>query len=747
MVTAEKANVKPVANAGPNQTVTQGDLILLDGSLSTDLDNDPLTYNWTVKSLPAGSNATLSNTAAIMPTFTVDLIGVYVFELVVHDSLDDSASSSVTITAEAGNAKPVADAGLDQAAFVNDTVTLDGSGSTDADADGLTYSWAISLLPNSTVVLSDPTVVQPTFIPDVVGQYVIELTVNDSFIDSETDTVIVTTGPGNTKPVANAGADQMIVEGNPAMLDGSGSSDANEDPLQYTWAIMASPAGSNAVLSDTKAAMPALTTDTVGVYVIALVVNDGKDDSEADMVMIIVGAANSPPVAKAGLNQAVIEGDIVKLDGSGSMDADEDDVLTYSWSFTSSPENDPEPALNNPASATPTFPANAKGTYVVQLIVNDTTVDSTPATVTITVGAGNTAPVANAGPDQAVFLDDTVTLDGSGSTDADLDPLAHSWTITSIPVGSVMPVLSDLSAVKPTFEATATGNYIAQLTVDDGKVKSLVDTVVISVDAVNVKPVANARPDQAITLGMSVTLDGNGSSDADVDPLTFAWTITAAPQGGDIPLLSDPTSATPNFVPETAGAYIAQLIVNDTMVDSDPDTVIINVENGNTRPLANAGIDQTVMVNDAVIIDGSGSSDADNDVLTYLWAITTQPTTSNISANLVDLTTTHLVFQADVAGEYVFQLMVNDGMIDSLPNTVMMTVNPENVVVPPIEEPIAEASVVQEEPELLANQENALADPDADTMKVLLAAILEVFMVMMTFVMQLVALMYELMEV
>ncbi|GEM_PF-1101256 len=737
-ITAELANIKPVANAGINRNVTQGTLVILDGSLSSDTDGPvtPLTYSWTVTSIPAGSTAVLSNPAVVMPTFTADLVGDYVFGLVVNDGMDPSDSSSVTITVGAGNAIPIANAGMDMAVFVNELVTLDGSGSTDADGDALTYNWEITSSPiNSAAALSDATVVGPTFTPDLVGPYEITLIVNDGTVDSESNTVTITAGLVNTKPVANAGADQAVLEGAPAVLDGSGSSDANNDPLTYTWMIMASPEGSNAALSDSTVVMPSLTTDMPGAHVVALVVNDGTDDSEADTVTVMVGGQNTAPVANAGMSQTVVEGDNAMVDGSGSVDVD-GNALTFSWSITSSPVNDPNPMLTNPDTATPTFPANVTGTYILQLIVNDGFVDSEPTTVTVMVGDGNIPPVANAGPDQAVFSDDTVALDGSASTDANGNPLTYSWTITSIPPGSVLPVLSDVTLVKPSFVATAIGDYITQLTVNDGKADSMVDTVIISVDAANVKPVSNAGPDQAGTVDVEFTLDGSGSSDADLDTLAFNWSFTKVPQGSETPLFSDPMAEMPSFVPNAIGEYVAQLIVNDGMEDSDADTVIINVEIGNTRPLADAGIDQTVMFNDAVTVDGSGSSDADNDVLTYLWTITTKPETSTISTNLVDLTTAQLAFQADVAGEYVFQLIVNDGTVDSLPDTMMVTVNPE-VVVPPVEEPIVVPPVEDPEP---VDQGEVAGEPEAGMIAALLTALVELLNMLMLIMAPLLAL-------
>jgi len=94
------------------------------------------------------------------------------------------------------NQAPVADAGPDQTVLVGDTVTLDGSGSSDVDGNSLTFSWSFTSVPaGSGATLSDPTAVMPTFVSDVAGDYVAQLIVNDGFIDSAPDTVRITANP------------------------------------------------------------------------------------------------------------------------------------------------------------------------------------------------------------------------------------------------------------------------------------------------------------------------------------------------------------------------------------------------------------------------------------------------------------------------------------------------------------------------------------------------------------------------
>ncbi len=303
------------------------------------------------------------------------------------------------------------------------------------------------------------------------------------------------------------------------------------------------------------------------------------------------------------------------------------------------------------------FTADKPGTYVVQLIVNDGTLDSHPDTVQITTE--NVQPAANAGPDQKVAVGSTAQLDGSASSDVNGDTLTFKWSLTSVPTGS-SALLSSTTAVKPTFVADKPGLYVAQLLVNDGKLDSLADTVEIS--TVNGKPTANPGPPQSVFVGETVHLSCAGYH-------------RSGRRSSNVPLelhFGSPGCATPDltasgkdasFVVPCFGDYVVQLIVNDGKQDSAPASVTISTKN--SKPVADAGVDQTVEIGATVQLDGTGSSDADKDTLRFAWSFTAKPEGS--SAVISDPSSPRPTFMADQAGTYVVQLIVNDGKEDSVP--------------------------------------------------------------------------------
>ena len=213
------------------------------------------------------------------------------------------------------------------------------------------------------------------------------------------------------------------------------------------------------------------------------------------------------------------------------------------------------------------------GRHEVEVEVSDGRggIDTQRFTLEVTSPPPNTAPVANAGPDQTVFVTQTVQLDGSTSSDVDGNALTFHWALMTKPVGS-QAVLSDPGLVNPTFQVDRQGMYVVQLMVSDGHVASAPDTAVVTTQ--NRQPVADAGPDQQVTVGDTVTLDGRGSSDADGDPLTYRWALLTVPQGSNASL-SVSTVSQPTFGADVAGVYVLQLIVNDNQEGSLPDMVTV----------------------------------------------------------------------------------------------------------------------------------------------------------------------------
>ncbi|MGB2739421.1 MAG: PKD domain-containing protein [Cognaticolwellia sp.] len=381
-VSGSSQNQAPVANAGIGQNVVTTSVVILDASASSDSDGDTLFYSWSLTSLPENSGASLTNSTGASPTFTTDIDGSYVAQLIVNDGTENSVADTVTIVATTANSVPVAEAGTDQNVVTTTIVTLDASASSDSDGDTLSYSWSLTSLPeNSSASLSDSSSAVPTFTVDLDGTYVTQLIVNDGIEDSVADTVIIVAETANSIPVANAGNDQNVVTTSVVTLDASASSDSDGDTLAYSWSLTSLPENSSASLSDSSSAVPTFMVDLDGTYVAQLIVNDGTEDSVADTITIIAATANSIPVANAGIDQNILAGNMVSLDASGSSDAD-GDLLSYTWSFVSKPTGSSS-VLDNEQAETPSFTPDLDGSYVFSLIVNDGLEDSISDNVTI----------------------------------------------------------------------------------------------------------------------------------------------------------------------------------------------------------------------------------------------------------------------------------------------------------------------------------------------------------------------------
>jgi RHS repeat-associated protein len=413
----------------------------------------------------------------------------------------------------------------------------------------------------------------------------------------------------------------------------------------------------------------------------------------------VVGSSNRIPTANAGPDQTVAAGATVALDGTQSTDID-GNALTYRWSFVSIPGGS-HALLANPTAVNPDFVADKAGEYTVQLIANDGQADSLPTAVVITTV--NSRPVADAGPDQLVASGTTIHLDGTHSTDLDGDPLTYRWNFVSVPAGS-QATLDAPTAVNPSFFADKPGVYQARLVVNDGRADSHPATVTISTQSV--VPIARPGLDQAVSVQANVQLDGSKSVSANGAPLTYRWAlITLAP--GSSAALVGPTSVHPTFVVDKPGIYVAQLIVNDGQTDSAPRVVVITT--GNVRPVADAGASQAAQAGQTVVLDGTGSRDANGDALSFAWSLLLKPASS--AAVLTSADRAQASLTCDVPGIFVAQLIVSDDELDSFPTTTTVTVT----VAPPNHDPqITSAAATTAQVGAAYSYQVAASDPDGD---------------------------------
>ncbi len=274
-------------------------------------------WQWSIVSAPTGSAAVLYNPTTMTPVLDPDLPGDYTVELTVTDALGLWTTDSFTIVGvgTCGINVPVVDAADPTPAAPNTWEPVSFAVSvSDADVDscGLTQvldSWSefVSRPAGSTASLAPAEGIEPAFVPDVPGDFVVRTWVTDdtglsSFIDTTVTSDLCGSqtpdaqlemlspyadGPGAsvTPPVMDLGVD--------VWLDAVASSDPDYDPtgcaltgpLYYDWFFTALPIGSGATFNDSSLVRPSFTPDVPGFYEITLRVSDGVNEDFAFMTV------------------------------------------------------------------------------------------------------------------------------------------------------------------------------------------------------------------------------------------------------------------------------------------------------------------------------------------------------------------------------------------------------------------------------------------------------------------------------
>ncbi|MFA4991333.1 MAG: PKD domain-containing protein [Candidatus Omnitrophota bacterium] len=460
--------------------------------------------------------------------------------------------------------------------------TFDAAKSYDPDDQELSYLWDFG---DGTT--SDQVRTMHTY--KDAGKYLVKLTVTDSSdaeCNSATTQQVIKV---NQPPCAVASGPEISCVNDELVFDGSQSTDSPEDKLTYRWNFGDGETAEGVKVKHRYA--------KGGRYQVTLTVMDNSGsicDTGVDKLNVSV---NTAPVADAGKEEVFLcridpnESLAVTLDASGSKDLD-GDALTYTWDF-----GDGETGEGKVI----THVYKKGGRYIAKLTVTDNTdtnCNKASAVKAITV---NRAPIAKAGSDINTCLTEEINFDASGSLDSDGDALAYTWDFGDG---------EKASGKKVAHKYAKGGVYQVKLAVDDGTgtdCSANSDKILVNV---NTPPAAAIASKDKSSVGQGVNFDGGSSADSDGDRLAYTWDFGDGTTGSGV---------NAKHVYSKGGLYKVTLVVDDQKSSECSSSTASHYLKINTPPVADVGPDMACCVNEIVDFDGSRSSDADGDMLTYKW--------------------------------------------------------------------------------------------------------------------------------
>jgi hypothetical protein len=564
----------PVANAGPDQTVNEGTLVILTAAGSSDPDGDALSFAWTQTAGPA---VTLTGSNTVSPVFIAPNVPVtgatLTFSVAVTAAgVTRSASVNVNVT-DVTNQQPTVSAGPNQS--VNErTLGQLHAVANDPDGDPLTVTWTQVSPATPVIALSNAGDLSPTFTaPEVTADtdFTFQVMVSDGAL-SATATTVVTVKNVNQAPVAVASASPLATQEHGTItLDGTASFDPDGQGLTYSWTAV-SPLPSGASIDNSTSAQATFNTGDVDAntqVTFALVVNDGFANSAPATVTVTVldvaaAPVNHAPIAVATGPATAASSTTVHLSGTNSSDPDGDD-LTFIWTQT----NGPGVSLIGADTDSPSFvapiPAGSTAALTFQLVVTDGNTLSAPSTITVTVHRNLIQPQAFAGPDLTALSNAKVQLSAAGSTSTNGD-LTFQWTqLAPDPTGTAAVAFSDATSMTPTFIAPTVPTdvtFMFQVTVTDAASLTGTAQVSVKVKHLNNAPTVSGGTFVEVASGAAVTLDAGTATDLDNDQLTYAWSQI----GGNSVTLTGANTAHPTF---TAPAVAANTVIGFQVTITD----------------------------------------------------------------------------------------------------------------------------------------------------------------------------------
>jgi uncharacterized repeat protein (TIGR02543 family) len=613
------------------------------GSITTSPDQKNLSYDMvssdaftlidTATGVSSGSNASVSWAGLSNST-------EYEWYAAANDGTTSTTSSTWSFTTQAkANTPPVATSqSISTAEDTTKAITLAG---TDIDGDSLTYS----VVTNPTKGTLSGTEPNLTYTPNANanGSDSFTFKVNDGHADSSPATVSITITPVNDTPVANA--QSVTTDEDTAKSITLTGSDVEGSTLTYT--VVTSP--TKGILSGTGQYLTYTpNTNANGSDSFTFKVNDGTVDSSAATVSITITPVNDTPEANPqSVNTTVNNAKTITLSGK---DVDED-ALTYI--IVTNPAKGTLSGTAPNLTYTPNTNTNGSDSFTFK--VNDSHVDSAPATVSITINEVNHAPVANA--QSVTTAEDTAKAITLSGTDSDEDVL--TYIIVTSPAKGILSGTAQNITYTPNDNANGSDSFTFK--VNDGTVDSAPATVSITVTPINDAPVANA---QSVTTdedtAKSITLTGS-----DVEDSILTYTVVTSPTKGILSGTGQNLTYTPNTNANSSDSFTFK--VNDGTVDSTPATVSITITPINDAPVITGQTTLTTSYNTALTLTLANLTvtDVDNSYPAD-FSLTVMSGTNYTAAGST------ITPASGFSGNLTVPVKVNDGKADS--NTYNLTV-------------------------------------------------------------------------
>lgn len=554
-ITVNSSNDLPTANN--SSFSTNEDTAYNSNVTSSDPDNDVLSFAL-VSNGSKGVVVLNPTSGAFTYTPNANANGADSFTFRTNDGTGNSNTATVSVTIVPVNDAPVANNSSITAQ--EDTLYSGNVSATDIEGSSLTYS-VVGNVANGTLTLN-PTSGAFTYKgnQNYTGSDSFTFKVNDGNLDSAVATISISVDAFNSIPVAN---DLSFSTNEDTVYNGNlTASDLEGDTLTYS-VVVNGGKGSVVINPTTGAFTYTPNLNATGSDIFTFKVNDGSANSNTASVSVTINPVNDAPVALND-NYSTNRNTPVNIVLAGT-DV-ENSSLTYT--IVSSPLKGVLSGTIPNLVYTPNSGQTGADNFTFK--VNDGSLDSSVATISLNIANTNELPVAQSGT--LAVNEDTATNGNLVATDSNSDPLTYS-VVSQGTKGTVLITNALTGAYTYTPNLNATGSDSFSFRVNDGYGNSNTATVAVTINPVNDAPVANS---QSITTkentSKGLSLSG---TDPDGDSLTYA--ISVAPTKGVLSGTAPNLTYTPNK--NQVGADSFTFTVNDGTNVSAPATVNISITN------------------------------------------------------------------------------------------------------------------------------------------------------------------------